>query len=142
MLNCVKIPVIYIRARIREYVQEFLCFCCHKCHTFLGNPLKYSGLWCVFEGVLTFWRFHPQKNDGTTEKNTLFVPSFFPKNIVFLPLFSPECDTCDSKKSTSLLEGARCAYAREGFAFFSLLAFHLHLGYSLVILLVSGTFDR
>ena len=27
------------RARIRAYVQEFFCFCCHKCHTLLRNPL-------------------------------------------------------------------------------------------------------
>ena len=35
---------------------------------------------------------------------------------LFVPIFSSpfhhECDTCDSKKTTSLLEGARYAYAR------------------------------
>ncbi len=30
--------------------------------------------------------------------------------IVDAPFFTPECDTCDSKKTTSLLE---CAYVRE-----------------------------
>ena len=84
--------------------------------------------------VLTFQRFHPRKIDETTEKNTLFAPSFFQKIIVFLSHFPPKCDTCDSKKSTSLLEGARCAYTREGFAFSSHLAFHLRLGGCLVIL--------
>jgi len=96
----------------------------------------------VFVRVLTFQRFHPRKIDETTEKNTLFAPSFFQKIIVFLSHFPPKCDTCDSKKSTSLLEGARCAYTREGFAFSSHLAFHLRLGDSLVVLLFSGAFDR
>ena len=92
--------------------------------------------------VLTFQRFHPRKIDETTEKNTLFAPSFFHKILVFLSHFPSKCDTCDSKKSTSLLEGARCAYTREGFAFSSHLAFHLRLGDSLMIVLFSGAFDR
>ena len=76
-------------ARIRAYIQEFLCFCCHKCYTFLCNPLKYSGLWLVFVCILTFRRFTPRKIDETTEKNTLFAPSFFHKILVFLSHFPP-----------------------------------------------------
>ncbi len=61
--------------------------------------------------------FHPSFYDETIAKNRLFIPSFYPDFwFFFLPFsfpFPSQCDTCDSKKTTSLLEGARYAYARE-----------------------------
>lgn len=85
----------------------------------------------------------------TRGKSAFFRPAFWGISsvfsliyLVFFPKKYSTCDTCDSKKSTLLLEGARCAYTREGCAFSSLLAFHLHLGDSLMIVLFSGAFDR
>ena len=129
------------RASIRAYTQEFLCFCCHKCHRCICKCLKYSGIWLFFRLILIFQCFYPHKIDGRTGKNTLFAPSFFKKILLSTLIFHLGCDTCDSKKSTSLLEGARYAYAREHSAFSSHLAFHLRLGDSLVVLLFSGAFD-
>ena len=136
MLNCVKILVTsfsHARAYARMYRSFFVFAVTSVTRHFviLYNTVDYG--W-FFVCVLTFQRFHPRKIDETTEKNTLFAPSFFQKIIVFLSHFPPKCDTCDSKKSTSLLEGARCAYTRESFAFSSHLAFHLRLGGCLVIL--------
>ena len=50
-----------------------------------------------------------------TEKTMIFLPSF---SWIFANLsshFCSLCDTCDSKKTKSLLECARYAYARENF---------------------------
>ena len=57
--------------------------------------------------------FNYQIFDDKTEKNTLFPPSFMRNTLLSSLLFHLECDTCDSKKTTSLLEDARYAYARE-----------------------------
>ena len=114
------------RARICAYVQEFLCFCCHKCHRCICKCLKYSGIWLDFRIVLTFQCFYPHKIDGRTGKNTLFAPSFFKKILLSTLIFHLGCDTCDSKKTTSLLEGARYAYARER----SARSFHLDFNFS------------
>ena len=37
-------------ARTYTRIQEFLCFCCHKCHSGSRNRLKYSGI-CGFVRV-------------------------------------------------------------------------------------------
>ena len=55
--------------------------------------------------------FNYQIFDDKTEKNTLFPPSFMRNTLLSSLIFHLECDTCDSKKTTSLLEGARYAYA-------------------------------
>ncbi len=47
-------------------------------------------------------------------KAGIFVVFTPPKMVSFSTNFYSVCDTCDSKKTTSLLEGARTnAYARE-----------------------------
>ena len=57
-----------------------------------------------FKRVLTNALANPPQLDWKhLEKSTLLVYYFF----YFEVLFSPFCDTCDSKKTTSLLEGAR-----------------------------------
>ena len=75
-------------ARIRAYIQEFLCFCCHKCHTFLCNPLKYSGLWLAFDRVLTYQRFHPQKIRWKNREKHAFCSLVFFKKHRFSSPFS------------------------------------------------------
>ena len=70
--------------------------------------------------------FNYQIFDDKTEKNTLFPPSFMRNTLLSSLLFHLECDTCDSKKTTSLLEDARYAYAREH----SALSFHLDFNFS------------
>ena len=93
-----------------------------------------------FRFILTFQCVYPHKIDGRTGKNTLFAPSFSKKILLSTLIFHLGCDTCDSKKSTSLLEGARYAYAREHSALSSPLAFHLRVGDSLVISSFLGDF--
>ena len=43
----------------------------------------------------------------TQVKSHFYFSSALPKMVSFSIKISPLCDTCDSKKSTSLLEGAR-----------------------------------
>ncbi len=71
--------------------------------------------------------FNYQIFDDKTEKNTLFPPSFMRNTLLSSLIFHLECDTCDSKKTTSLLEGALRVRAR---AFCTLLSsrFQLLLG--------------
>ena len=76
--------------------------------------------------ISTIKLFPPQIFDDKTEKNTLFAPSFMRNTLLSSLLFHLECDTCDSKKTTSLLEGARYAYARER----SARSFHLDFNFS------------
>ncbi len=64
--------------------------------------------------------FNYQIFDDKTEINTLFPPSFMRNTLLSSLIFHLECDTCDSKKTTSLLERAH-AREREH----SALSFHL-----------------
>ena len=67
-----------------------------------------------FRQILTNMGFKGGKHtDNGSQKSflSLFRP---PKIVWFFPQNFPLCDTCDSKKSTSLLEGARVrAYEKE-----------------------------
>ena len=67
-----------------------------------------------FRQILTNMGFKGGKHtDNGSQKSflSLFRP---PKIVWFFPQNFPLCDTCDSKKSTSLLEGARIrAYVRQ-----------------------------
>ena len=116
---------LFARTRTRA-VQEFLHFCCHKCHTITYNTLMDSYLRIFLRYISTIKLFPPQIFDDKTEKNTLFAPSFMRNTLLSSLLFHLECDTCDSKKTTSLLEGARYAYARER----SARSFHLDFNFS------------
>ena len=51
--------------------------------------------------------------DERTKKKGLIAPLFFPFSRFYCSHFGNECDTCDSKKSTSLLEGALRVCARK-----------------------------
>ena len=102
-----KRPIIHPLARTRtRAVQEFYCFCCHKCHTIFityyisthCNPYRY---------ILTFNWFLPSFFDRTKAKNRLFIPSFFPDVRSFLPPFSSLVWHLWQQKTKSLLEGAR-----------------------------------
>ena len=57
-------------ARTYTRIQEFLCFCCHKCHSNSRNKLKYSGIWSLL-GFVYFWRAEIKKRgwkiDGDVE---------------------------------------------------------------------------
>ena len=90
MLNCVKIPVTSF-SHARAYARMYRSFCVFavtsvtRNFVILYNTVDYGWFLCV----LTFQRFHPRKIDETTEKNTLFAPSFFHKILVFLSHFPP-----------------------------------------------------
>ena len=66
-------------------------------------------------------------------KTRFLLPLSSKKIFLSTLIFHLGCDTCDSKKTTSLLEGARYAYAREH----SALSFHLIFGFAWVIALLS-----
>ena len=72
------------RARTYTRIQEFLCFCCHKCHSGSRNRLKYSGIWSLLEFVC-FWRAEIKKRgwkiDGDVEVGS---SRFFQNKSVFL----------------------------------------------------------
>ena len=126
-LQIVKISIFTLLARTRtRTLQEFLHFCCHKCHTITYNTLMDSQLRMFLRYISTIKLFPPQNFDDKTEKKSLFAPSFIPNLLLSSLIFHLECDTCDSKKTTSLLEGARYAYARER----SARSFHLDFNFS------------
>ena len=93
------------RVRVRAHLQEFYHFCCHKCHSIL---IKHSiSTYCPFLKIY-FNRWQILQLQKTRQKHQKIVLC----SIVTLHFFSiipPKCDTCDSKKTTSLLE---CAYVR------------------------------
>ena len=116
---------LFARTRTRT-VLEFLHFCCHKCHTITHNTLMDRQLRTFLRYISTMRLFNYQIFDDKTEINTLFPPSFMRNTLLSSLIFHLECDTCDSKKTTSLLEGARYAYARER----SARSFHLDFNFS------------
>ena len=112
-LQIVKISIFTLLARTRtRTLQEFLHFCCHKCHTITYNTLMDSQLRVFLRYISTIRLFNSQIFDDKTEKNTLFAPSFMRNTLLSSLIFHLECDTCDSKKTTSLLEGALRVRAR------------------------------
>ena len=125
-LNCEKICSIpSSRAYAYAHLQEFLLFCCHKCHSIWGKTLFYSALWhfCIeFNNLLIRGSENQWKREGKACFSGLhswgisFVFSLI--YLVFLPQKYSTCDTCDSKKSTSLLEGAHATrtHVREAHA--------------------------
>ena len=95
------------RVRVRTRNQEFLCFCCHKCHSILCKYLFPRLLCYVLRHILTKREdYAPNSDENNGEKRVFcsIVVQHFPS---FSFDFLPTCDTCDSKKSTSLLEGAQ-----------------------------------
>ena len=113
-IQTVKKSIFNLFARTRTHtVQEFLHFCCHKCHTITYNTLMDRQLRTFLRYISTMRLFNYQIFDDKTEINTLFPPSFMRNTLLSSLIFHLECDTCDSKKTTSLLEDARYAYARE-----------------------------
>ena len=95
-----------MRARYRECYH----FCCHKCHGLLYNTLHFNWL-ALFLDIFKQTKAFTPRISTVKRRKTRFPHCHF---LHFLPsiLCSP-CDTCDSKKSTSLLERAHYAYARE-----------------------------
>ena len=99
------------RARIRD-IQEFLCFCCHKCHTVICIILFFRLLRDYLWYILTNKRFNRGKYAGEDNEIGHFFRLNSSQNCRFSTNFFSVCDTCDSKKTTSLLEDARTyAYA-------------------------------
>ena len=96
-------------ARTRTHaLQEFLPFCCHKCHTPI--IIYYISDYYASPGhILTNTDYNPPQHQRKHLKKTSISCLHFP---LFLGIIFPICDTCDSKKSISLLEGAH-AHVRE-----------------------------
>ena len=98
------------RGRVRAYIQEFLCFCCHKCHRFVCKQLENRLLSYFFERFLTVCQCIASKSQCRTLEKRDFPPSFllhFPPYFPHLSFrISPPCDTCDSKKTQLRLERA------------------------------------
>ena len=96
-------------------LQEFLCFCYHKCHSRCINTYI-SEACLIYKEVLTNNGESIPQTRPTTSENTDFranfrvffsiFPSFFLHFLSLFSLFSPKCDTCDSKKTTLRLECA------------------------------------
>ena len=100
------------RARIRA-IQEFLCFCCHKCHTVICIILFFRLLRDYQGYILTNKRFNRGKYAGEDNEIGHFFRLYSAEFSRFSTNFFSVCDTCDSKKTTSPLEIARTnAYAR------------------------------
>ncbi len=102
----------YARTRIRA-IQEFLCFCCHKCHTVICIILFFRLLRDCLGYILTNKRFNRGKYAGEDNEIGHSFRLYSAEFGRFSTNFFSVCDGCDSKKTTSLLEGARTnAYAR------------------------------
>ena len=140
---------LFSRVRVRAYIQEFSCFCCHKCHRrFIINSKPYD--YADFVHLLTVWRYILSKSQCRILEKRVFLLGFHPsfsrhgitrassvlliwlnENVPFcstphliFPSFSselpPPCDTCDSKKTQLRLERARLRVcARNSTAFCS-----------------------
>ena len=100
----------FSRVRVRAYIQEFLFFCCHKCHRFIYKCLEHRLLSYFFECFLTV-NVYPQNPSAAPLKNAIFLlPFCCTPHLIFPHLSfrtSPPCDTCDSKKTQLRLERAR-----------------------------------
>ena len=101
----------FSRVRVRAYIQEFLFFCCHKCHRFLCKQLETRLLSYPFECFLTVCQCIPSKSQCRTLEKRDFPSSFLLHSPPYFPHLSfrtsPPCDTCDSKKTQLRLERAR-----------------------------------
>ena len=102
------------RARVRARSQEFLLFCCHKCHRIFvsGTNLgSYASFFLYFNRMVPFI----PKNELRVFRKMVFWPLVFSIDyLLWRDKFHPWCDTCDSEKTISLLEGAclrLCVYA-------------------------------
>ena len=73
----------FSRVRVRAYIQEFLCFCCHKCHRFICKQLETRLLSYFFEHFLTVCQCIPSKSQCRTFEKRDFPPFFL--------LHSPPC---------------------------------------------------
>ena len=85
----------FSRVRVRAYIQEFLFFCCHKCHRFLCKQLETSLLSYPFERFLTVYQCIPSKSQCRTLEKCVFLlsyllhsPPYFP-HLIF-PTFPSE----------------------------------------------------
>ena len=101
----------FSRVRVRAYIQEFLFFCCHKCHRFICKQLETRLLSYFFERFLTVCQCISSKSQCRTLEKRDFPPSFLLHYPPYFPPFPsellPPCDTCDSKKTQLRLERAR-----------------------------------
>ena len=100
----------FSRVRVRAYIQEFLFFCCHKCHRFICKWLENRLLSCFFGCFLTVYQCISSKSQCRTLEKRDFPPSFLLHSPPYFPhlsfRISPPCDTCDSKKTQLRLERA------------------------------------
>ena len=95
------------RVRVRTRCQEFLSFCCHKCHSILRKLLFLNSLRYTFRFIFTKMMISRHILIKIIAKNRLSAPSSSSVFLHFCSIFLPMRDTCDSKKSTSLLDGAQ-----------------------------------
>ena len=85
------------RTRIRV-IQEFLCFCCHKCHTVICIILFFRLLRDYQGRILTNKRFNRGKYAGEDNEIGHFFALIAPKIVVFPPTFSPCVTLVTAKK--------------------------------------------
>ena len=86
------------RARVHA-VQEFLCFCCHKCHTIICIILFFKLLQEHLWYILTNKRFNRGKYAGEDKEIGHFFFAFIVQNlVVFPPTFSPCVTLVTAKK--------------------------------------------
>ena len=108
--NCKKSTITPLARTRTRTSQEFLHFCCHKCHSAHHNTLYSKPL------RKPYTHFNEQTTKPTQTRSIIRRKNSI-SNLhypLFQGLIFPICDTCDSKKSTSLLEGARVhAYEKE-----------------------------
>ena len=95
-----KIPIISL-SHAHAYThasQEFLCFCCHKCHTDICIILFFRLLRDYLWYILTNKRFNRGKYAGEDNEIGHFFALIAPKIVVFPLTFSPCVTLVTAKK--------------------------------------------
>ena len=90
------------RVRVRAHLQEFYCFCCHKCHRLLHKSLNNNTLQLYLEQLLTLQRYTPSKYAHRDSKKRTFYPTillFFLHFCCLIPHFLPSAVTLVTAKN-------------------------------------------
>lgn len=104
-------------SRVRAYIQEFLYFCCHKCHRFICKCIEHRFLPCFFECFLTVYQCISSKSQCRTLEKRDFPSSFLLHSSPYFPPFPSELPLrvtlVTAKKHNCGWNVRAYAYARE-----------------------------
>ena len=96
------------RVRVRTRSQEFLCFCCHKCHSILCKYLFPNSLRHIFGCILTKREDYAPNSDENNGEKRVFCSIVMQH---FRSIFSQRVTLVTAKNQHRCWKARRCAYA-------------------------------